>query len=224
MARRFGKTPEERAFVPCFHPERMKLPEKSTAPIFLNWFSDWGCDGFSDEQREAILDLMLHNQHHVILTLSKEPARIAEFLRCNIGAPPSDFEHVMFGTSASTQSELDARLPSLCETPAANLFLMLEPLTGPVVIPPALLKKLCWVAAGAETGPAHRPCDNAWLKRVVSDCFLAGVPVFVKRLGGALHNTPREHWPNDLQFFQFPPILQRFAEVRAKAKKERTRK
>lgn len=44
---------------------------------------------------------------------------------------------------------------------------------------------LHWVIVGGESGPGARPCDLAWIRRVVDDCKSADVPVFVKQLGAA---------------------------------------
>lgn len=38
---------------------------------------------------------------------------------------------------------------------------------------------------GGESGPKARPCDVAWIRAVVQQCKVAGVPVFVKQLGAA---------------------------------------
>ena len=40
-----------------------------------------------------------------------------------------------------------------------------------------------WVIVGGESGPGARRCDLAWIRRVVADCAIADVPVFVKQLG-----------------------------------------
>ncbi len=273
MARRFGKTPDERAFVPLCHPERMKLPKKSTAAIFANWFADWGCDGFSCEQREEIMRFVMDHYWHTFLLLSKEPAVISHLIRASstlrrinearYDANARDFPWCLFGTSASTQAELDARLPALCETPAKNLFLMLEPLLGPVVIPPELLKKLCWVVVGGESGPKARPMHPQWMCDVRGQCQDADVAFCFKQWGDWKEEIwtrlphepclwlypwgttlrcdngpigPNCAWPgtgavqtyepvymrrvgkkdagcilDDQEYYQFPPILQRFA-------------
>ena len=40
------------------------------------------------------------------------------------------------------------------------------------------------VIAGGETGPGARPANPDWFRRVRDDCAEAGVPFFLKDLGG----------------------------------------
>src|SRR3990167_5349220 len=45
--------------------------------------------------------------------------------------------------------------------------------------------RIDWLIVGGESGPHARPCNLAWIRSAVAQCRAAGVPVFVKQLGGA---------------------------------------
>ena len=43
--------------------------------------------------------------------------------------------------------------------------------------------KIDWVIVGGESGPRARPCHFKWLRSIVQQCQVAGVPVFLKQAG-----------------------------------------
>lgn len=57
--------------------------------------------------------------------------------------------------------------------------------------------ELDWVIAGGESGKDPRPCDLEWIRSIVSQCRMAGKPVFVKQLGGKAFDSSRE---SEIQF------------------------
>jgi protein gp37 len=115
---------------------------------------------------------------------------------------------IWWGVSAEDQATLVQRSWVLRQTPAAVRFLSLEPLLGPVALgypeqpfwcvnllqgtrsmpdhdDPAwdTQEPLHWVIVGGESGPAARTTHIAWIREVVRQCAIAGVPCFVKQLG-----------------------------------------
>lgn len=46
------------------------------------------------------------------------------------------------------------------------------------------VSRIGWVIVGGESGPGARPCDVAWVRSLVGQCRAAGVPAFLKQLGG----------------------------------------
>lgn len=82
---------------------------------------------------------------------------------------------------------------------------------------PVWLESLGWIIAGGESGPGARPCDLAWIRKIVGQCAEAEVACFVKQLGanprGVGHRPlllkgrkgadPNE-WPEDLRVRQYP--------------------
>lgn len=156
------------------------------------------------------------------------------------GAPAN----VWVGTSVEDQTRANERIPELLRIPAKVRFLSVEPLLGPValnsiVTPDAALHfsaletgalvpaHVDWVIVGGESGPKARVCSFDWIRPVVRDCRGAGVPVFVKQLGGNYFDGGRvplkhkkggdmEEWPEDLRVREFPgdePQRRRDAEV-----------
>ncbi len=101
------------------------------------------------------------------------------------------------GVSIEDQASATERIPLLLRTPAAVRFLSCEPLLGPLNIDHLALgrypditqfmqpiPRVDWVIVGGESGPGARPCDVAWIRSIRDQCKAAGVPVFVKQLGG----------------------------------------
>jgi protein gp37 len=69
----------------------------------------------------------------------------------------------------------------------------------------AMGRGIDWVIIGGESGAGARLMEMWWATSLVMECELAGVPVFVKQLGG--HPDKRdvvERWPAELQRREFP--------------------
>jgi protein gp37 len=162
-------------------------------------------------------------------------------------------KHVMVLTSVENQLAADERIPKLLEIPGRH-GLSCEPLLGPVNIPKVLKRaigynpdgsKRCkiatpngvpmidWVIAGGESGAGARACNVEWLRDLMEECAIAGVPFFLKQLGanptqpmlriGAPSNediplgatrliTSKKggditEWPHELRVRQFPKVV-----------------
>lgn len=93
-------------------------------------------------------------------------------------------ENVWAGTSVESPDYV-ARIEVLRDVPAPVRFISAEPLLAPLDLTPWLHDgTVNWVIVGGESGPNARPMDVAWAEDVVRQCRGAGVPVFVKQLGG----------------------------------------
>lgn len=112
--------------------------------------------------------------------------------------------NVWLGASVEDQDAV-ARVDHLRRVPGAVRFLSVEPLIGPVDLPPAVLGHWTnpdgtgsWfspvpgkvyvplihlVIVGGESGPGARPCNVEWIRSIVGQCKAAGVACFVKQLG-----------------------------------------
>jgi len=91
--------------------------------------------------------------------------------------------------SASTQAEVDERVPLLLQTPAAHRGLCLEPLLEDVSLATrtghwSYLKSLDQVIAGCESGPGARKAKCAWFRSIQDQCREGGVPCYVKQVSG----------------------------------------
>jgi protein gp37 len=129
--------------------------------------------------------------------------RLTKYRHENVVSRPWPLPNAWMGVSAADQETLESRLDHLHRTPAAVRFLSLEPLVGAIDLEGAgAIERdsvggntpgegesftrglLDWVIVGGESGPGARPCDVVWVERIVADCGTAGVPCFVKQLGG----------------------------------------
>jgi protein gp37 len=156
---------------------------------------------------------------------------------------PWPLPNVWLGTSVENQQQADARIPHLLRTPAAVRFLSCEPLLSRVDL--GLRNwanidrddcRLGWVITGGESGPGARPCSIDWIRLIIEDCQLAGIPCFNKQLGarpfmdgsgGERFDWPcgyvvtggktwldlkdkkggdMEEWPVDLRVREFPEV------------------
>jgi protein gp37 len=158
--------------------------------------------------------------------LTKRPENVAALAPWGSGWP----SNVWLGTSVEDQRWADTRIPALLDTPAAVRFISAEPLLGPVDLLPHLAGKvwpdttrggggvggqmvtvdpspLGWVIVGGESGPGARPMRAEWARRIVDDCAVCDVPVFVKQLGSAYgphKGGDMDTWPADVRVREFP--------------------
>jgi protein gp37 len=141
---------------------------------------------------------------------------ISDELVCN--PPEWPLANVITGASIANQADADRIIPVLLQVPSACRAISLEPMIGPVTLPPdcfahfvsnetlgrnsALIQResrvpgysempdwIKWVIVGGESGPNARPSDVAWIRSIVQQCKAAGVPCFVKQVG----SKPRGH-------------------------------
>lgn len=85
------------------------------------------------------------------------------------------------GVSVECARELP-RVDDLRQVAARVKFLSCEPLLGP--LGGLGLPGIDWVIAGGESGPAHRPLEEAWVTGIRDACEAAGVAFFFKQWGG----------------------------------------
>lgn len=115
--------------------------------------------------------------------------------------------HVWLGTTVEDQEHADANIPHLLKHNCAVRFISAEPLLGPLSIEKLIGTGhgLDWVISGGESGPHWRPGDNAWFRKLADDCAMAGVPFFMKQLGGYPDKRDRiAQFPDDLRIREFP--------------------
>lgn len=146
---------------------------------------------------------------------------------------PWPLPNVWLGTSCENQPTFDTRVGELLKCNAAVRFLSLEPLLGPIdtrleklglctkcgwsgsiaevsahaTCPYELIafSSIDWVIVGGESGPKCRPMDPDWAIDIVKQCQAAGVPVFVKQLGGfPSARKDMTQWPLALRVREYP--------------------
>lgn len=167
-------------------------------------------------------------------------------------ALPWPLPNVWLGVSVEDQKNANERIPWLLKTPAATRWVSYEPALGPVDFNciewlrdkgsdyfDALSRErhpqddvglngaaVDWIVVGGESGPGSRPFDVQWARDTIAQFRAAGVPVFVKQLGGKPFERPStlphitlafteikdkqggnpDEWPADLRVREFPEV------------------
>lgn len=175
--------PYEQGFDLRMRPERLELPLTWRKPrmVFVNSMSDLFHEEIPDEFIERVFETMLRAHWHTFQVLTKRPRRMAK-LADWLPWPPN----VWAGTSVELGRYCWRANSCLREVPAAVRFVSAEPLLGP--LPSLQLDHLHWLITGGESGPRHRPCDEAWIRDLRDRCVAEGVAFFHKQWGG---RTPK---------------------------------
>lgn len=206
--------------------------------VFVNSMSDLFHGDVPDEFIAKVFDVMGACEQHTFMVLTKRPNRMKYFLRSsNRPTVKSKYggwffggkfplHNVMLGVSVENQETADERTPLLLQTPAAVRFLSCEPLLEPIKVGmylsrtnmPGLnlmpgfrdpLPGIDWIVVGGESGPKARPCDVEWIRSIVRQCKIAGVPSFVKQDYGQRPGI-QGRIPDDLWTIkEFPNAVQR---------------
>lgn len=156
------------------------------------------------EWREQLLDLVevLTKLDFLLLTKRVEnvnrmiPQRWLE--RDGVGFP----SNLWMGVTIENQEQV-GRLAELAEIPTRVRFVSVEPMLEKVVLP--FIYKPSWVICGGESGAMCRRMEIEWAVDLKRQCEKAGVPFFMKQLGG--HPDKRHYlgdFPAELQAREFP--------------------
>jgi len=117
------------------------------------------------------------------------------------------FPHVWIGATVENQEMADKRVPELLRIPANVLFLSIEPMLESVN-----LKEtngywggigISWVICGGESGVKARPLHPEWARSLRDQCKSAGVPFFMKQMGGT-RKSLMPAIPSDLMIREVP--------------------
>lgn len=138
-----------------------------------------------------------------------------QWLMCDVGRsePYRWPRNAWLGITVVNQEEADRDIPKLLAVPARVRFLSIEPMLGPVTLPPMRCDRgslpgsggvggvtcpdcsghgdrgergclrLHWVIAGGESGPHARPAHPDWFRSLRDQCAAAGVPFHLKQHG-----------------------------------------
>lgn len=230
-----------RAFTDVWcHPDRLQQPLCWRKPrrVFVNSMSDLFHEAVPDAFIDEVFSVMTAAERHTFQVLTKRSRRMREFC---IRRPWAAQKNVWLGVSCENQAMADERISMLLQTPAVVRFVSAEPLLGPIEFTSSWLSDDCldhdhrsldWVIVGGESGSRARICDVEWIRSILGQCRMAGVPCFVKQLGsapGVSSRLPSSHpdvkalefglrsrkganpdeWPEDLRVREFPTILER---------------
>ena len=168
----------------------------TTYPVMQRVFAASLADIFEDRHelrdwRQEFFALLDRTPHLLWLLLTKRPQ--------NIRTNEHFGDNVWIGTTVEHQMAANTRLPAIMSLSVSGRFVSMEPLLGYVDITPWLQSQsLSQVIVGAETGPGRRQMNPDWARNVRDQCRLAGVPFFMKGMGG-------DPIPDDLRIREFPP-------------------
>ena len=144
--------------------------------VFVNSMSDLFHEKVPRRYIEEVFAVMNRATWHQFLVLTKRPERLLE-----IDSRLVWTSNIWMGVSIEN-SEVIARLEQLRRCHAANKFLSLEPLLGP--LPELDLRGVNWVIVGGESGPKSRRMEPEWVIEIRDICAASKVPFFFKQWGG----------------------------------------
>ena len=171
-------------------PERLGAPLNWKRPrrVFVNSMSDVFHPRVPFDFVHRIFDVMRQagdERGHVFQVLTKRPGLAVAWWNEYRG----EFDdlwpaNVWIGTSVESQ-KYAPRITVLARVPAPIRFVSAEPLLEAVDLSRWLeAGDVQWVIAGGESGRAARPMDPDWARGLRDQCANAGVPFFLKQLGG----------------------------------------
>lgn len=161
--------------------------------VFTCSWSDFFIDE-ADLWRDEAWDVIRRTPSLTYQILTKRPERVVGHLP-HYKVWEEIRRRVWFGVSVELPAYI-ARLYDLMDSLNALdehprlYFVSAEPLLGPVRLWRGWPKP-GWVIAGGESGPAARPAREEWFRDLRDDCRDAGIPFFLKQLGG--HPDKRAH-------------------------------
>lgn len=169
-------------FAVTVHPDALAIPHRWRAPrtVFVNSMSDLFHARVPVSFIRDVFDVMAATPRHRYQVLTKRSTRLRRI------AEKLDWPHnVWMGVSVENEETL-YRVDDLRQVPAAVRFLSCEPLLGP--LDGLDVTGIDWVIAGGESGPRHRPVEQAWITGIRDSCTQADVAFFFKQWGG---RTPK---------------------------------
>lgn len=158
----------------------LDIPLKWKKPrlVFVNSMSDLFQDSIPFEYVERVWDTMEKASIHTFQVLTKQPERMAEFLKLR-DKPP--LKNVWVGTSVE-DDQVVHRIADLDRCDAVVRFISFEPLIGSVGT--VDLSNIHWAIVGGESGPKSRPLDIDWVDEIFDQCDAQDVRFFFKQWGG----------------------------------------
>lgn len=177
LVHRFAST-FPRGFRITLRPEALTLPQHWRRPrmVFVNSMSDLFHPDVPDAFIADVFQVMTACPQHTFQILTKRPDRLAQ-LASHLPWP----KNIWAGVSVESSRYL-GRLEALRRVPAAVRFLSAEPLLG--LLRPLNLRGMDWLIAGGESQSGARPAALEWFRELRDQSVHAGVPFFLKQLGG----------------------------------------
>jgi protein gp37 len=174
----------ENGFDVTLRPNKLRDPESWTKGeyVFVNSMSDLFHAEIPEWYIDRVFDVMERVDRHVYQILTKRPQRMRAYV--NKRYPDRDKPcpaHIWLGVSVES-ADYAFRADMLRATNARVRWISAEPLLDTLA---ALdLDRIDWVVTGGESGPGAREMQLPWPRELRDKCVAAGVPFFLKQLGG----------------------------------------
>jgi protein gp37 len=177
ITKRFPRT-FPNGFKLTLRPESLDTPLRWKQPrtIFVNSMSDLFHSAVPEEYLALVFDVMRRTPHHTYQILTKRAERLARVAPRLVW--PSN---VWIGVSVEA-AQYAWRIDYLRKVPATIRFVSAEPLLGP--LSDLDLSGVQWLIAGGESQSGCRKAEVHWFRGLRDRCVAAGVPFFLKQLGG----------------------------------------
>lgn len=194
--------PYEQGFDLLLVPEKLAEPLKWPRPktVFVNSMSDLFQDGVGDDYVTAVVRVMHVANWHTYQVLTKRADRMREMLGGPLAFAANE-KHIWWGVSVEDRKYGLPRLEALRQAPAAMKFLSIEPLLED--LGDVNFDGIDWVIVGGESGHGARPMDEAWVRKIRTQCKLADVPFFFKQWGG-VHKSKKGRELDGKTFDEMP--------------------
>ncbi len=162
------------------HSDLLELPFhwKSPRLIFVNSMSDLFHEEVPIDYIQRVFDIMNRAERHIFQVLTKRHERLGDIAAAG---RVTWTDNIWQGVSIENNRFVH-RADHLRSVPAKVRFLSCEPLLGP--LHSLNLEGIDWVIAGGESGHNFRPVNLDDLRVVRDKCLKAGVPFFLKQIGG----------------------------------------
>jgi protein gp37 len=163
----------------ALHGDALDLPRAWRRPrvVFVNSMSDLFHARVPNLFIAQVFTVMAETPQHTYQLLTKRPKRLARMA----GSLPWPSNIWMGVTVENTGAAW--RIEELRKVQSAVRFISAEPLLSPLVS--LDLEGIDWLIAGGESGPRHRPLEEAWLTDLRDQCTTSGTAFFFKQWGGA---------------------------------------
>lgn len=175
--------PYEQGFDLRLVPEKIAEPLRWGSPktIFVNSMSDLFQTGVPDWYVEQVVHVMQMANWHTYQVLTKRADRMSAMLAGRLAFAAQE-KHIWWGVSVEDRKYGLPRIDVLRRAPAAVKFLSVEPLLED--LGNVSFDGIDWVIVGGESGHGARPMNEAWVRKIKSQCRAAKVAFFFKQWGG----------------------------------------
>lgn len=182
----------EKGFIPQFHPDRLGEPAKRKKPtkIFVVSMGDLFGEWVPKEWIEQVFKACEAAPWHTFFFLTKNSAQYHNF---------SWKTNWWRGASVTNQNEMLVLWDKFYFVRRHQTFISVEPIQGPVLIPPHTIHRPNWVIVGSETRngrPVNVP-KKEWILDIREQCKDLGIPLFEKNsLLELMDDKLIQEWPN----------------------------